>query len=232
MPDYCGFYSLKQMADVNKRFDWIVSAIREHHPGIILIDGIGDLVHDPNDLGQATTVIQGLMAVADECGTCVLTTIHGNPKVGTDKRDEKARGHLGSELMRKAESVLMIQSSGTSDIRTLTSAFMHGKNRSGGTVSSSFRWDDGKKMMVTCEDALDNTKPVKVNKYEAMASRLRETKAYPWAWTELRDAVLGIQGKTPRAAEYAIEKMVDYGQVTQYGEVWCVGERPPPSLYN
>ena len=73
-------------------------------------------------------------------GIGVMGSLHNNPAMNSDK----ARGVLGSELWRKAESVLMIEKMPGDDVRRLTTDYALGKNRGGSdAISSYFKWDDG-----------------------------------------------------------------------------------------
>ena len=65
-----------------------------YHPDFVVLDGVSDLIADPNSSEQSTSVINDLMAFTKEYDCHVLTVIHAN--VGS----EKARGHLGSEALR------------------------------------------------------------------------------------------------------------------------------------
>jgi len=68
--------------------------------GLISIDGIADLVDDPNNLEESNKCIQKLMKWTDDCGCAVITVVHAN--FGS----KKATGHLGSSIMKKSESVI------------------------------------------------------------------------------------------------------------------------------
>lgn len=73
--------------------------------GFVVIDGIRDLVTSINDEEQATTVASKLLKWTEDYGIHILCVLHQN------KGDNNARGHLGSELQNKAESVISITKS-------------------------------------------------------------------------------------------------------------------------
>lgn len=73
----------------------------------ILIDGVADLVCNINDPEECNEFVAALHALAIEHDCAILCVIHFNP--GTDV---KARGHLGSQLQRKAETNLQIDKDG------------------------------------------------------------------------------------------------------------------------
>lgn len=70
--------------------------------GLVVIDGIRDLAHDINSPGEATDLITKLMQWTDERRIHIHTVLHLN------KGDDNTRGHLGTELNNKAETVLQI----------------------------------------------------------------------------------------------------------------------------
>lgn len=68
----------------------------------VLIDGVGDLVHDVNDAGECTDFVASLHGLAIEYNCPIIGVLHFNPD------SAKARGHLGSQLERKSESNLRL----------------------------------------------------------------------------------------------------------------------------
>ena len=72
------------------------------HYDLVVIDGIADLQRNTNDLEESDALVAELMALSTKAETHILCVLHTNP--GSDK----ARGHLGSSLQRKAETVLFV----------------------------------------------------------------------------------------------------------------------------
>jgi len=70
--------------------------------GLVIIDGIRDMVYDINSPSEATKMISKLMQWTDERQIHIHTILHQN------KADENARGHIGTELNNKAETVLEV----------------------------------------------------------------------------------------------------------------------------
>lgn len=70
--------------------------------GLVIIDGIRDLMYDINNATEATNVITRLMAWTDRYQIHIHTVLHQN------KADDNVRGHIGTELNNKAETVLQI----------------------------------------------------------------------------------------------------------------------------
>jgi len=71
--------------------------------GLVVIDGIADLVSDVNNLDESSMVIQKLMKWTEELNCHIVTVIHSN--YGT----EKPTGHLGSYLEKKAETQIQLE---------------------------------------------------------------------------------------------------------------------------
>lgn len=70
--------------------------------GFVVIDGIKDLVTSINDEEQATMIVSKLMKWSEERNIHIVTVLHQN------KSDTNARGHIGTELINKAETVLEV----------------------------------------------------------------------------------------------------------------------------
>ena len=71
--------------------------------GLVIIDGIRDFIHDINSPGESTDVISKFMQWTDDRQIHIHTVLHQN------KNDEHARGHVGTELNNKAETVLLVE---------------------------------------------------------------------------------------------------------------------------
>lgn len=70
--------------------------------GLVIIDGIRDLVFDINSPNESTEIISKLMIWTEVYQLHIHTVLHVN------KTDDNARGHLGTELLNKAESILQV----------------------------------------------------------------------------------------------------------------------------
>jgi hypothetical protein len=70
---------------------------------MVVIDGIADLVRCANDEAESIGVIDELYRLAGIYKTCIICVLHFIPN------GLKLRGHLGSELQRKAAAILSIE---------------------------------------------------------------------------------------------------------------------------
>ena len=70
---------------------------------MVVIDGIADLVRCANDEAESVALIDELYRLAGIYKTCIVCVLHFIPN------GLKLRGHLGSELQRKAAAILSIE---------------------------------------------------------------------------------------------------------------------------
>lgn len=68
----------------------------------VVIDGIRDLVYDINSSTEAMNVLSCLMRWSEEKNIHIHNVLH------TNKGDDNTRGHLGTELSNKAETILQM----------------------------------------------------------------------------------------------------------------------------
>lgn len=97
-----------------ERLQQIVDYIAEIRPGVALIDGVADLLNDPNDLRESKALVAELNRIAHEYQTAILAVLHTNP--GTDK----SRGHLGSEIDRKFQTCILIEKNESGEFARVT----------------------------------------------------------------------------------------------------------------
>lgn len=103
------YYDLK-VFDPTDRAGIIEALIKELRPDIVVIDGVRDLVFDINSPEEATNIVGLLMRLAEECNCHIVNILHLN------KGNEQVRGHLGTELINKSESVLKVS---TNDVKEI-----------------------------------------------------------------------------------------------------------------
>jgi hypothetical protein len=71
--------------------------------GLVILDGIRDLITSINDEEQSSMITSRLLKWSEEINCHICVVLH------TNKNDTNARGHLGTELTNKSESVISIQ---------------------------------------------------------------------------------------------------------------------------
>lgn len=94
----------------DQRREATMELMRRYKPDLLIIDGIADLCNDPNDLHESEALTCDLMRWSTEYDNHILCVLHSNP--GGDK----ARGHLGSALLRKSETVMLVKADGDTSV--------------------------------------------------------------------------------------------------------------------
>ncbi len=122
-PEQLIFLGLRRYA-TKDRLKKIEKAIYETEGlGLVVIDGIRDLAHDINSPGESTDLITKLMQWTDERQIHIHVVLHLN------KGDDNTRGHLGTELNNKAETVLQVtKDEFDKDISSVASMFIRDKD--------------------------------------------------------------------------------------------------------
>lgn len=122
-PEQLVFLGLRRYA-TKDRLKKIEEAILETKKlGLVIIDGIRDLAHDINSPGESTDLITKLMQWTDEQQIHIHVVLHLN------KGDDNTRGHLGTELNNKAETILQItKDEFDKDVSAVSSMFIRDKD--------------------------------------------------------------------------------------------------------
>jgi hypothetical protein len=105
--DYKKFIPLSTREyDAKIRFQFIEWILMEseykNNIGLITIDGAADIMDSVNDLDEANKITQGMMKWTTKSNCHLSTILHRNH--GSDK----PTGHLGSSIMKKAETVAFV----------------------------------------------------------------------------------------------------------------------------
>jgi len=82
--------------------EYILSNAKEDSIGLVVIDGIADLVSDVNDIVECNVCVQKLMEWSAKYKCHIITIIHSN------HNSTKPTGHLGSFLEKKAETQISL----------------------------------------------------------------------------------------------------------------------------
>jgi hypothetical protein len=185
--------SFRNISTAEKRKEKIEEILKNKRFDILLLDGIGDLVSDTNSLFEAIECKSWVRYITSTYNVSVFSSLHPN------KGSNTPRGHIGSEMMRESENVLLIEvdADGT---RTITSDFAHGKSRNGKHVNSSFIWNDELKMFVTAE-------------FEVKERKVKEAPQNKFEHQELINLTSITHSKKLTASE-SIEKLTNYLKTT------------------
>ncbi|MBR2325757.1 MAG: AAA family ATPase [Alistipes sp.] len=89
-----------------QRAEILYMAIELYRPHLVVVDGISDLMYNTNDIEESDRIVGQLMALSTDFNCHILCVLHTNPN------SDKARGHIGSTLQRKAETVIFVHKVG------------------------------------------------------------------------------------------------------------------------
>jgi hypothetical protein len=110
------FFGLRELTP-KERLEAIEIELLNNHKmtGLVIIDGVKDLVTSINDEEQATAIASKLLKWTEDYEIHIINVLHQN------KSDQNARGHIGTELVNKAETVLEVsKSEGNNEISVVT----------------------------------------------------------------------------------------------------------------
>jgi len=92
--------------DINQRRDFTKELIyNTKGVGLVIIDGIADLIYDTNNIEESSIMASDLRKWSVENDIHILNILHQNPS-----ENSKMRGHLGTILTNKSETVIQITS--------------------------------------------------------------------------------------------------------------------------
>ena len=102
-----GCYQTYALRTINykTRIEFIEHILKENGDknGLVLIDGIADLVSDVNNLEESNLCVQKIMEWSAKFNCHIVTVIHSN------YGSEKPTGHLGSFLEKKTETQIQLE---------------------------------------------------------------------------------------------------------------------------
>lgn len=84
------------------RYSMMEAAIKLYNPDLVIVDGIRDMVFDINDPSESTIRSGDMMRCADLYDCHILSVLH------TNKGNDNARGHIGTEMINKSETVISV----------------------------------------------------------------------------------------------------------------------------
>ena len=98
--EHLKYFALRQADTNNDRLAIIEYALRRLEGlSVVIIDGVVDIANGVNEEAEAIALVSRLMKISAEKNLHLITVLHEN------KNDRGAKGHLGSYLVQKAETV-------------------------------------------------------------------------------------------------------------------------------
>lgn len=192
---------LREVNDATSRWRKILKAIWQYKPTVVFLDGLIDVVNDFNDNRECQERIYQCMSVASHYNISMWCLLHLNP--GSDK----AVGHLGSFLERKATDIWLT----AQDKNTQQICISHEKHRM--RKAPEIRYDvldDDKHYGIPTinienddDEAAEFTEIEKVKEY--MQGILNDIQ-WPATNDQMEDAILDRFGITKHATRFEILK--------------------------
>ncbi len=163
----------------------------------VFIDGVADLILDVNDPKEPFGLVTALHHLASETGCVVVGAIHHNPG------SVKTRGHLGSQIERKSESVLVLNKQG--EIITLSCSPARRQEVSG-DKAPQFAWDSMSGMHRLLKTRAATKDSRKREELGMLADEVFEEKT-SMKWIDLQKAIMTARGWSGNTAGSRIKEM-------------------------
>lgn len=93
-----------------KRKEAVTLAMEQVKPTLCVLDGVADLMEDTNSNLESVSIASLLLKLTSQYNCHILTALHTNPN------SDRARGHIGSEITRKAETVVNVTKDGDTSL--------------------------------------------------------------------------------------------------------------------
>lgn len=135
---------MRAIPRLQDRLTKIENILANNPCGLLILDGAGDMVTDSNDLLQAIECRIILRELTNKYNLSIFTSLHPNPN------SVKPRGHIGSEMLREAETALLAKKL-SGENRIITTDFELGKSRNAGHVTAGYYWSVEHKMFLSSE---------------------------------------------------------------------------------
>ncbi len=187
----------------------IIQAAYKRFNGIhlIILDGGADYVHDVNDPNESNAMVKFFEELAIDYNAPVIVIIHLNPG------SEKERGHLGSQLQRKSESVLTVKMQG--DISSLEPKFLRMAGK-GNIPLIQFQFDKVKGYHVYCgikpaeEQSLKEEK--RITEIQKIATEIFLPTSV-FGYDHALDAIMKFTKKSEPTAKAIFKEMKAHGMI-------------------
>jgi len=196
-------YTLRECSTPDrKKFAEII--INNEAASLIFIDGIRDLIFDINSQPESVEIVDLLMKLSSQRNCHICTILHIN------KNNDNVRGHIGTELTNKCETVLTVEKCNDNERRNDTSVVKPKQCKNLDFEDFYFRIND--------EDLPEFCDPLPITK---KTDNLREwfNEILPTSvnlqYTELCEKIKVVSGKGKSTAENYIKEAVKQGIITK-----------------
>lgn len=221
MPEFLHVYCLTGMSR-GERLTAIMQSMDKYHylhGGIhlVVIDGVADLIRCANDEGESVALIDEIYRLAGIYRTCIAAVVHFVPN------GLKLRGHLGSELQRKAAAILSIEKDENPEISVVKAL----KVRDGSPLDvplMQFQWDKQTGMPRYAGEKPRADKEKRKEKELAEMAREAFTRQEKYGYIELCELIQEMLEVKERTAKGYIRYMREKEIIEKEGD--CYVHRP------
>lgn len=188
-------------------------------------DGCGDSVSDPNDAEESGDLIRWMESLCMTYNCPLFTILHHN----AGSESEKGRGHLGSGLERKAESVISVVKSKADDFSEIKAYRL----RNAGRIEPvAFQWSDEVGYHVTMEGSRDRELSREDHRrlFEIDLLKLLFSDGGRRTYSEVVDFIARESALSDRSAKRRIDKLTSMGLLERINDGIKVFYKIPKSL--
>ena len=185
-------------------------------PKLVIIDGIADLVTNPNDPAQSAIIYQFLLQASAKYNCHIMVVIHANQSaLSKDKAEpmSRGRGHLGSDLERKSEANIWLEKPETDS--TVTNVFFT-STRDKTPENFAFRID-GNGMPRPCDFVAVTSKQERENEKIAQVVQVMKSKQVSlWSACHLKQELTALS-ISESTAKRLMKLALDAGLIEKIG---------------
>ena len=185
-------------------------------PSLVIIDGIADLVTNPNDPAQSAIIYQFLLQASAKYNCHIMVVIHANHSALNKDKDDamsRGRGHLGSDLERKSEANIWLEKPETDS--TVTNVFFT-STRDKTPENFAFRID-GNGMPRPCDFVAVTSKQERENEKIAQVVQVMKSKQVSlWAACDLKQELTALS-ISESTAKRLMKLALDAGLIEKIG---------------
>ena len=194
-----------------------ITQIIRQRPKLVIIDGIADLVTDPNDPKQSAIIYQFLLQASARYDCHIMVVIHANQSaINKDKAEpiSRGRGHLGGDLERKSEANIWIEKPESNS--DFTNVFFSSTRD---ITPDNFAFTiDGAGLPHPCDFVeVTSTQEKQVQKVVQVVQIMKSKQVAKWAhgdlWRALVGANSGAKQMSPRKAKDLIKSAYEAGLI-------------------
>lgn len=147
------YYNITEESDM---ISAVIERTQAEKPDLVFIDGINDLLNDPNDLSESKAIVKRLNQFAKTAGgigkpVCIVWLLHLNQSEGATAK--KAGGHSGSQSTMKVAGGWIVSSDEDSGIKSA----INNVSRHGAIAPIHFKIENDGETLTNAETEYNDT---------------------------------------------------------------------------